>query len=102
MPDAHNIAEVIAELDVIIAAAIAEPGRYCLFPAMYRHVTTRVQQRISDGFFDDGPRMYRFATRFANRYFEALALWQANAAPTRSWRVAFDASRRTDLVILQH
>jgi hypothetical protein len=102
MPDAHNIDDVIHELDAIVAAAIAEPSRHGFFAAMYRHVTLRIRQRIADGFFDDGPRMDRFTTTFANRYVDALTTWQTTGAPTRSWKVALDATHRTDLLILQH
>jgi hypothetical protein len=96
------IDEVVARLDLIIINAIAESSRIGLFAAMYRQVTVRVQQAIAAGFFEDGPRMDRLDTVFATRYLDALATWQAGGAPTRSWQVTFDASRRADLIILQH
>jgi hypothetical protein len=102
MPDAHNIDEVIAELDRIIAAAIADRSRIGLFAALYRKVTQRLRQRIADGFFDDGPRMAQLDAVFANRYLDALATWQAGGAPSKSWKFALDATRRADLIILQH
>lgn len=100
--DARDIDGVIAELDVIIAAAIAEGSRLGLFAALYRQVTVRVKQGIASGFFEDGPRMARLDTIFANRYLDALATWQAHGAPSRSWWCAFDAAQRTDLILLQH
>lgn len=102
MPDARNIDEVIAELDHIIAAAIADRSRIGWFAALYRQVTLRVRQRIAEGFFDDGPRMEQLDTIFANRYLDALATWQAGGAPSKCWKFAFDATRRSDLIILQH
>jgi uncharacterized protein DUF5995 len=102
MPDAQDIDEVVAELDDIIAAAIANQRRLGLFAALYRQVTLRVRQGIADNFFDDGPRMARLDTVFANRYLTALATWDAGGAPSKCWQFAFDASRRADLIIVQH
>jgi hypothetical protein len=102
MPGANNIDEVVAALDRIIAAALAERSRIGFFAALYRQVTLRVRQGIADGFFDDGPRMERLDTVFANRYLDALAAWQIGTRPSKCWRVAFDATHRTDLLILQH
>ena len=102
MPDAGNIDEVIAALDRIIAAATADRSRIGLFAALYRQVTLRVRQGIADGAFDDGPRMERFDTIFANRYLDALATWQAGGTPSKCWKLAFEATRRDDLIILQH
>jgi len=94
--------EVIAALDGIIAAAIAGRSRLGLFAALYRQVTLRVRQRITDGFFTDGPRMARLDTAFANRYLTALATWRAGGAPSRCWQFAFDATKRSDLILVQH
>ena len=96
MSDARSIDEVVATLDGIIATAVADRSRLGFFAALYRQVTLRVRQGIADGLFDDGPRMDRFDAIFANRYLDALAAWQANALPSRSWKLAFESSRRTD------
>jgi hypothetical protein len=102
MSGASNIDEVVVALDHIIAAALAERSRIGLFAALYRQVTLRVRQGILDGAFDDGPRMDRLDTVFANRYLDALATWQAGGRPSKCWRVAFDATHLDDLLILQH
>jgi hypothetical protein len=102
MSGANNIDEVVVALDHIIAAALAERSRIGLFAALYRQVTLRIRQGIADGMFDDGPRMDRFDTVFANRYLDALAAWQTGRRPSKCWRVAFDATLRADLLILQH
>lgn len=102
MPDARNINEVVDQLDRIVANAAANRSRIGFFASLYRQVTLRVRQRIADGFFEDGPRMERLDTIFANRFLDAMAAYDANGKPTESWQFAFDAARRTDLIILQH
>jgi hypothetical protein len=102
MSGANNIDEVVAELDRIIAAAIAEHSRIGFFAALYRQVTLRVKKGIAEGWFDDGARMNRLDTTFAGRYLDALASWESNGTPSKCWRVALNATRRSDLIILQH
>jgi hypothetical protein len=102
MSGATDIDEVLAALDRIIATAITEHSRVGFFAALYRQVTLRVQQGIADGMFDDGPRMVRLDTVFAHRYLDALDAWDNGGVPTKSWRYALNATRRSDLIILQH
>lgn len=102
MSGASNIDEVIAELDRIVATAVAERTRLGFFAALYRQVTLRVRHGIVNGWFDDGPRMNRLDTVFANRYLDALAAWQESRATSKCWRLAFGATHRNDLIILQH
>jgi Family of unknown function (DUF5995) len=102
MSGATTIDEVLAALDRIIATAIAEHSRVGFFAALYRQVTLRVKQGIADGMFDDGPRMERLDTAFASRYLDALEAWDNAGVPTKSWRYALNATRRSDLIILQH
>jgi hypothetical protein len=102
MSGATNLDEVLAALDRIIAGAIAEHSRVGFFAALYRQVTLRVKRGIADGMFDDGPRMVQLDTAFANRYLDAVEAWDTSGVPSKSWRFAFHATRRSDLIILQH
>jgi hypothetical protein len=102
MSGAANLDEVLAALDRIVATAIAENSRVGFFAALYRQVTLRVKQGIADGLFDDGPRMMRLDTVFANRYLDALDAWDSGGVPSKSWRFTLNATRRSDLIILQH
>src|SRR4051794_26531693 len=88
---ANNIDQVLQMLASIIEEAKARDSRFGFFAALYRQVTLEVQRGIERGFFDDGPRMERFDTVFANRYLAALDAWQSGGTPTRSWKVAFTA-----------
>jgi hypothetical protein len=97
-----TIDQVIAQLDDIVASAIANANRLGLFAALYRQVTLKVKQGIAAGMFEDGPRMAALDMTFACRYLDALATWQAGGTPSRCWQLAFDASKRTDLILIQH
>lgn len=98
---ANNIQDVIRLLDGIIADAKAHNSRMGFFAALYRQVTLEVQRGIGRGFFEDGPRMERLDTCFANRYLAALTAWQSGGTPTRSWKVAFTAMEDPEKIILQ-
>jgi hypothetical protein len=99
---ARNIDEVITLLDRIIAAARERRSRAAFFPALYRAVTMRVRAGIHSGEFADGPRMDRFDTAFANRYFTALDASRVGVRTSRAWQVAFNADARSGTLILQH
>jgi hypothetical protein len=98
---ATNINQVLQILSSIIEDAKAQDSRLGFFAALYRQVTLEVQRGIERGFFDNGPRMERFDTLFANRYFAALDAWQTGGTPTRSWKVAFTATEQAQEIILQ-
>jgi len=97
-----TIDEVIAQLDDIIASAIASQSRLGLFAALYRQVTLEVKQGIAAGAFEDGPRMATLDVAFASRYLDALATWRAGGTTSQCWQLAFDDCQRTDLILIQH
>jgi hypothetical protein len=101
---AQNIDEVIVLLERIIADYRDRQSPLAYFPALYRAVSLRVKRGIARGEFEDGPRMDRFDTMFANRYFAALDALRAGAgvAVPKAWRVAFGAETRAKTTILQH
>jgi hypothetical protein len=98
---ATNIDQVLQRLAAVIEEAKARDSRLGFFAALYRQVTLEVQRGIERGFFDNGPRMERFDTVFANRYLAALDAWQSGSTPTRSWKVAFTAMEQPQEIILQ-
>ena len=97
-----TLAEVIARLDALIAGAYQERRRVGYFASLYRNVSRRVQAGIAAGEFDDGPRMETLAVTFAARYLAAYEAWSRGAPTTRSWTLAFEATRRWSPLILQH
>jgi hypothetical protein len=98
---ARNIDEVLTVLDGIIATFREQGRRLAFFAALYRAVTLRVRAGIQNGDFEDGERMNRFDTAFANRYFDALEAHIAGAPVPSSWQVAFAAETRPGIMILQ-
>lgn len=98
---AQDIEQVLAMLAGIVASARAASGPQGYFPALYRQVTLAVQHGIAQGFFDDGPRMERLDTTFANRYLAAYATFLAGGEPSSCWQAAFRATRGDQLIILQ-
>lgn len=99
---ARNIDEVLARLAHIVEESKARRSRLGYFATLYRQVTLEVKRAIDEGRFQDGPRMDRFDTAFGNRYFEALAAWEAGREPPKCWRVTFDLLTSDDTIILQH
>lgn len=97
-----TIDEVLAALDGVVERAVRAGDRIGYFAAVYRTVTAQVRVGVETGFFDDAERMERLDVLFANRFLQALDAHQRGERPTRSWRVAFEASQRRRPIVLQH
>ncbi len=100
--EANNIEEVIQNLDTILVRAKETNSRVGFFAALYRQVTIKLEQRISAGLFDNNVRMDQFATRFANRYFQALDTYRRGDKLPKSWQVTWEATEQKELIIVQH
>ena len=97
-----TIDEVVARIDDIIDQTREDNSRIGYFAALYRKVTVRVRDGIAAGEFEDGERMQRLDVIFANRYLAALEQYQNDIQPTKSWLIAFQSTRKWNLLILQH
>ncbi|MCH8874236.1 hypothetical protein IH824_15950 [candidate division KSB1 bacterium] len=97
-----TIDEVVARIDDIIDQAREDNSRIGYFAALYRKVTVRVRDGIAAGEFEDGERMERLDVIFANRYLAALARYQNDIQPTKSWLIAFQSTKKWNFLILQH
>ena len=99
------IAEVAEELREVARASDDAVG---YFAAMYARVTSSIATSIAQGQFEDGPRMERFATTFADYYTRCLGpvlpAPDGRSGPARPdcWRASFDVAGRDDLLIVQH
>lgn len=98
----RSITEFLEALDGIVERAIRQADRVGYFAALYRKVTSRAADGISEGFFDDGERMERLAVGFGNRYLSALEQFRGGEPPTRCWEVSFQAAPTWRPVIAQH
>jgi hypothetical protein len=98
---AQDIDQVLVMLAGIIARARSANSPMGFFPALYRQVTLAVRQGIAQGLFDDGPRMQRLDTVFANRYLDAYQTFLGGGQPASCWDLAFRATRSDRLIILQ-
>ena len=99
----RTLTDVLDDLDDVIVNARDAHSPMGIFPAMYRCVTAEINEAVRAGFFDDNTRLERLAVIFADRYLDALQLWESGERPTSAWQVAFaaaeDGRRRT---IAQH
>lgn len=97
-----TIEDVLVRMDQIVDECKHEQSRIGYFAILYRQVTRRIRDGILAGEFEDNPRMETLDVIFAKRFIDAYELWKSEKNPTKSWRLAFEASKNSDLLILQH
>jgi hypothetical protein len=100
-PEAQDIDQVLAALAEIVGNSRLANSPLGYFPALYRQVTLAVKQGIAQGFFDDGPRMQRLDTTFANRYLAAYQAFLAGGQPSSCWQIVFQTTKSDQLIIIQ-
>jgi hypothetical protein len=101
VPNSETIDDVLRELDRLLDRAVEEDAPIGYFACVYRAVTQRVRDGVRAGEFDDDARMERFDVLFAQAFLDAAEQHRTGRQPSRSWRVALTAPRRSVLV-LQH
>ena len=97
-----TIDDILARLKAIITESERADCRNGYFAALYYKVTASVKEGIDRGRFSNGPRMENLDVIFASRYLDALSTWKTGKPLTASWRLAFDASGQSNLLVLQH
>jgi len=98
---ATTIDDIIDQLEGIIAESVRTNDRIGYFAALYYKVTASVKDGIAKGQFENGPMMERFDVLFASRYLDALNAWKNKQPLTDSWRVTFDVTKKSSLLVLQ-
>lgn len=98
----RTIGEVLIKLDQIVAECRTKESRIGYFAILYRQVTRRVRDGILAGEFEDNPRMEVLDVLFAKRFIQAYELWKSHQKPTESWKLAFEASKNSGHLVLQH
>lgn len=99
---ANTIDEVIQLLDEVIEKSKIEQSALGLFAALYREVTVKVKEGISDGSFQNGERMEKLDVIFANRYLKAYYQYQAQEKPSECWGFAFEQAEKFWPIVVQH
>lgn len=98
----HTINEVLFRLDEIVEECRTSQSRIGYFAILYRQVTRSVKERILQGEFEDNPRMEKLDVLFAMRFIDAYELWRGGQKPNESWFLAFEASKNSSYLVLQH
>lgn len=99
---AKNIDEVIEILERIIQESKTANSNLGYFAALYQKVTIRVKEHLNTNYFDDDERMERLDVEFANRYLSAHSDYKEGKKVTESWRIAFEVSEKSAMIVLQH
>ena len=99
---ARSIKEVISQLERIVEEASQKNSNFGIFAQLYLFVTREVEKGIFENRFEDGERMEKLDVLFANRYLQAFECYQNGEQLTRSWKAAFDAAKKNDLLVIQH
>lgn len=97
-----TIAEVLVRMDEIVADCRSSESKIGFFAILYRQVTRRIQEGIDNQEFEDNSRMELLDVLFAKRFIEAYDLWIAEKTTTKSWLIAFEASKSKNHLVLQH
>ncbi|MFN4000459.1 DUF5995 family protein [Algoriphagus sp.] len=98
----QTIDDVLIRMDQIVAECATQQCRIGYFAILYRQVTRRVRDGILAGEFEDNPRMEVLDVLFAKRFVDAYDIWKNGSKPTESWRLAFEASKSSGNLVLQH
>jgi hypothetical protein len=98
----YSISEVIEHLDQIISWSVKNENRLGYFPSLYRKVTIKVQEKISDNYFEDNERMEKLDVIFANRYLKAFYKYQNEEQCSSSWALCFERTKFWSPLVLQH
>lgn len=103
MKPIKTIQDVIHALDAIIEESKKNSSPLGYFAALYRKVTKKVKEGVEKkGVFQDDKRMERLDVIFASRYIDAYYAYQKGESVTLSWVEAFNLSKETSPIVLQH
>lgn len=96
------IDEVLVRMDQIVEECKSSQSRIGYFAILYRQVTRRIKSGIIAGEFEDNQRMEKLDVLFASRFIDAYDAWKSGRKPTESWFLAFEASKSSKHLVLQH
>jgi hypothetical protein len=100
---ATTINQIIVRLEDIYTDSVRTKSRMGYFTALYLRVTKAVRDKINEGnYFEDNARMEQLDVVFANRYIDAYEAYHKGEACSECWKVAFDATKKWNPIVLQH
>lgn len=102
MPLARPIDELLARFEATSAALHARGDNKRHFHGLYLRNTRAVKAEIDRGGFLDAEWVERLDVVFANRYFDALEVWERTGTSPGPWQLAFEAARDPAVPPLQH
>lgn len=102
MNEIKTIADVILVLDSIVRDSIRTQSRAGYFAVLYKRMTMAVNEGITRGRFEDGPRMEALVIIFAQRYLAAFHAFKKEEECSSSWQAALTGCSERSLIVLQH
>lgn len=98
-----TVPEVASSLEAIEIDCLGRRDRRGVFVTAYLQITRAISTALDQGVFDDPEWTRRYLVCFANLYRKALlACERGDAEMPKSWRIAFDAARDGDALVIQH
>ena len=95
--------QVIEHMQSLVDGWQAAADRRASFLTCYQMMTSNMLRAIEAGEFNDPEWVYSLLHHFAGYYFNALQAYEADSPDTPAiWRQAFEATRQTDIRILQN
>jgi hypothetical protein len=95
-------AAVVRRIDDIVAWSLHRRSRVGYFASLYWHVATTLARAAHAGGFTNPERIDQLNHAFFGRYLEAVGSFRRGEPTTEAWAVAFAATARDDLLIVQH
>lgn len=102
MKTIQTIEEVLTQIDEIISWSLQNESPVGYFASTYRIMTAQVLKGIQTKKFEDNSRMTLLDIAFAKRYLEAWNSYRNGKRCSHAWRIAFEAAKNQNLLILQH
>ena len=99
---AQSVDDVQRLLRQCIDVASAENSPLGYFPVLHLEATRELLKAASSGVFERPALLRQTIVVLANRYLTARERFRAGKATTKTWALAFDASRSPSLVASQH
>lgn len=96
-----TINEVLNQLDQIIEDTVSDNNSLGIFAYVYKRTTEGVRDAITEGIFEDNPRMEKMDVTFANLYIKAYYNYQSGKEISAAWKASFDAKDANITMIQQ-